>query len=123
MENFIKILDISVWPLIAALGIFLFKKDLGSVLKRLVRVETSAAKMMFNEEIKEVEEKFSGTPQVTNAESNKWLTEMKTIAKINLRAAIIEAWTAIEVACMKIGMVHGSAIPRFSPKALEQFLW
>lgn len=123
MENVIKILDILAWPTIVALAMLLFKKDLGSILRRLIKVETSAAKMLFNEEIKEVAEKLSNTPVLSSDESKKWLTEMKTIAKLNPRAAIIEAWTAIEVACIKIGMFQGATIPRFSPKALEQFLY
>ena len=123
MEHLIKILDILAWPVIVAIGMFLFKKDLGSVLRRLVKVETSAAKMMFQEEIKEVEARLSSTDVAISDESKGWLSEMKTIAKINPRAAIIEAWTAIEVACIEIGMVQGTTIQRFSPKALEEFLY
>ncbi|WP_320838233.1 hypothetical protein [Zhongshania sp.] len=122
MENFIKLLEIVAWPSVVLVGMFLFKKDLGSVLRRLVKVETSAAKMMFNEEIKEVQSSLPETPDNPAEDSNNWLTEMNAIAKLNPRAAIVEAWTAIEVACVEIGMVHGATMPRFSPKALEQFL-
>ncbi|MCG8632462.1 MAG: hypothetical protein MI863_01475 [Desulfobacterales bacterium] len=122
MESFIKILEIISWPFVVGLGMLLFKNDLSSVLKRLTRVETSAAKMMFKEEMIEVERQISENPAPESEESGNWLTEMKTIAKINPRAAIIEAWTSIEIACIEIGMVHGSTMKRFSPKALETFL-
>lgn len=123
MEHLIKILEILAWPIVVLVAMPLFKGDLGSVLRRLVRVETSAAKMMFNEELKQVEEKISSTPAPSTEESSKWLSEMKQIAKLNPRAAIIEAWTSIEIACVELGMVQGATMPRFSPKALEQFLY
>jgi len=123
MEHFVKILDILAWPLVVLVGMLLFKKDLGGVLRRLVKVETSAAKMMFNEEMKEVEQQIPDSPSGKSGESSKWLSEMIQIARINPRAAIIEAWTAIEVACIELGMVSGATMPRFSPKALEEFLY
>jgi hypothetical protein len=123
MEHFIKILEIIIWPAVALVAMFLFKKDFGGVLKRLVKVETSAAKMMFNEELKEVEQNLSSAPSQESEISSKWLSEMTQIAKLNPRAAIIEAWTAIEVACIELGMVSGTTMPRFSPKALEEFLY
>ena len=123
MEHFIKILEIIAWPIIVACGMLLFKKDIGSVFRRLTKVETSAAKMMFNEEIKEVEKQLLDTPRIENKESGSWISEMNAIAKLSPRAAIIEAWTSIEMACIKVGMVQGTSIQRFSPKALEQFLY
>jgi hypothetical protein len=124
MEHFIKILEILAWPVVVSISMFLFQKDLGSVLRRLTKVETSAAKIMFNEEIKEVEKNLSvNTSAVVLQEDNSgWLSEMRTIAKLNPRAAIIEAWTSIEISCIEIGMFQGTAMRRFSPKALEEFL-
>nr|SHO03108.1 Putative uncharacterized protein [Moritella viscosa]SHO03203.1 Putative uncharacterized protein [Moritella viscosa]SHO03987.1 Putative uncharacterized protein [Moritella viscosa]SHO08543.1 Putative uncharacterized protein [Moritella viscosa]SHO17340.1 Putative uncharacterized protein [Moritella viscosa] len=89
----------------------------------MTKLETSAAKMMFNEEIKEVEKTISANPIVPSEESSCWITEMGAIAKLNPRAAIIEAWTSIEVSCIEIGMTQGTAMKRFSPKALEKFLF
>lgn len=123
MEHFIKIMEILAWPVVALVAMFLFKKDLGSVLRRLVKVETSAAKMMFNEELEEIEQNIPDSTSEKSRESSKWLSEMLQIAKINPRAAIIEAWTAIEVACIELGMVAGATMPRFSPRALEEFLY
>ncbi|NMH64973.1 hypothetical protein [Shewanella salipaludis] len=123
MEHFVKILEILAWPLVVLVAMFQFKKDLGSVLRRLVKVETSAAKMMFNEELEEIEQKLPDSTIEKSGESSKWLSEMLQIAKLNPRAAIIEAWTAIEVACIELGMVAGATMPRFSPRALEEFLY
>lgn len=123
MEHFIKILEILAWPVVVSISMFLFQKDLGSVLRRLTKVETSAAKMMFNEEIKEVESSIPANQVPSSEESGGWLSEMRTIAKLNPRAAIIEAWTSIEIACVEIGMVQGTTMQRFSPKALEEFLY
>jgi len=123
MEYFIKILEILAWPIVVSIGMFLFQKDLGNVLRRLTKVETSAAKMMFNEEMKEVESTIQETSALPEEDSGSWISEMKTIATLNPRAAIIEAWTSIEIACVEIGMVQGTTMKRFSPKALEQFLY
>lgn len=123
MENFIRILEILAWPFIVSTGMLLFKKDLSSVLRRLTKVETSAAKMMFDEEIKEVKNTIQQDPVLSEEGSDSWISEMKAIAKLNPRAAIIEAWTSIEIACVEVGMVQGTTMRRFSPRVLEQFLY
>ena len=122
MENFIKILEIITWPIITVIAMILFRNDLRKVLGRLSKVETSAAKMMFNEDMKEVESNIPKVVEETANEGSSWLKEMISIAKLNPRAAIIEAWTTIEVACLELGMVQGATMPRFSPKVLEEFL-
>lgn len=102
---------------------FIFQKDLSNILKRLTKVETSTTKLMFNEEIKELEQTISSNENIKSIENNKWILEMNEIAKINPRAAIIEAWTAIEISCFEKGMTQGATtIRRFSPKMLEEYL-
>lgn len=123
MEHFIKILEVLAWPVVVSIGMFLFQRDLGSVLRRLTKVETSAAKLMFNEEINEVSGAIKEVKVPSEEDNGSWLSEMGAIAKLNPRAAIIEAWTSIEIACVEIGMVQGATMKRFSPKALEQFLY
>jgi hypothetical protein len=123
MEYFVSILDIVIWPSVTLLGILSFRKDIKKILSRLIRVETSTAKAIFNEELKEIQEKFSETVIDVTPENKNWIDEMNEIAHINPRAAIIEAWTAIEIACVKKGMVQGATtMKRFSPKMLEDFL-
>lgn len=123
MENVIEILDIMVWPLVVSLGLIMFKGDLSKILRRVTTVETSSAKMTFREDIEEVELEMADEPTSKSKESDKWLKEMLHIASLNPRAAITEAWTAIEVVCLKLGMVHGAtAQTRFSPKVLETYL-
>jgi hypothetical protein len=122
IENLIKILEITIWPTITLVAMFIFQKDLRSILKRLTKVETSTTKLMFNEEIKELEQSIPNKEDTESIESNKWISEMNTIAEINPRASIIEAWTSIEIACIEKGMIQGSAMMRFSPKMLEDYL-
>lgn len=123
MDNYIRLLDVLAWPAVALVAVLLFRKDLSSILRRIRQFETSTAKMMFNEELEQVERTIPETPRIESEESNKWLSEMKAIAKLNPRAAIIEAWTSIEIACVELGLVQGATMPRFSPKALEEFLF
>lgn len=121
MEQSIKILEIVTWPFVVSIAMLLFKKDLSNVLKRLTKVETSAAKMIFNEEINNVEKNLPHSSIKKPEESKDWQSEMIQIAKMNPLAAIIEAWTAIEVSCIEIGIFHGTTMRRFSPKALKTF--
>ena len=123
MDNLIEILDILIWPFVVLVGIIMFKGDLSKILKRVTTLETSAAKMTFREEMAEVEQKMANEPLSKSIESDKWLKEMLQIASISPRAAITEAWTAIEVTCLKLGMDYGAGVQtRFSPKALEDYL-
>jgi len=102
---------------------FIFQKDLRNILGRLVKVETSSAKLMFNEEIQEIEQNIPNKDIPISTENNKWILEMNAIAEINPRASIIEAWTAIEIACFEKGMIQGATtMRRFSPKLLEDSL-
>jgi hypothetical protein len=123
MNNWIEILDITIWPVVVLTGLIMFKSDLSKILKRVSSVETSAAKMIFRQEISEVEQSMAEFSLTVSKESAHWLNEMLKIAEINPRAAIIEAWTAIELTCLKLGLVQGATVQtRFSPRALENYL-
>jgi hypothetical protein len=122
MEYVVRILDIIIWPSVIITALFALRSDLGSILRRLVKIETSHAKMMFNEELKKAEEDLADIPSTTSSDQSDWFKEMTSIAKLNPRAAIIESWTAIELACIELGILQGTKIPRFSPGILEKFL-
>ncbi len=123
MENIIKILDITIWPLVVITAMFLFRNDFSKALRRITSVETSVAKMMFEEEMREVELRISDDYVEPSKESAGWLAEMLEIAEISPRAAIMESWTAIEIACVELGLVQGTAVrARFSSSALENYL-
>ena len=69
------------------------------------------AGQMSDEELKDIE-----------LNDKSWINEMEKIAEINPRAAIIEAWTTIELSCIKKGFTTGNVIQRFNPKELEDYL-
>lgn len=96
--------------MVVLVALFVFRSDIAGVFRRLKKVETSAAKILFNEEIKEFEQDAEFIPVAEDEFSSEWIKEMNAIAKLNPRAAIIEAWTSIEVTCLEIGMFQGASI-------------
>ena len=98
--------------------VLLFRKSLINLTKRISKIETSSGKIelynefvKINEELKDIE-----------LNDKSWIKEMEKIAEINPRAAIIEAWTTIELSCIKKGFTTGNVIQRFNPKELEDYL-
>jgi hypothetical protein len=118
-KNFIvEITNNLAWPIVTIIIVLLFRKSLINLTKRISKIETSNGKIelynefvKINEELKDIE-----------LNDRSWINEMEKIAEINPRAAIIEAWTTIELSCIKKGFTTGSAIQRFNPKSLEDYL-
>ena len=118
-KNFIvEITNNLAWPLVTIVIVLLFKESLINLTKRISKIETSSGKIelynefvKINEELKDIE-----------LNDKSWINEMEKIAEINPRAAIIEAWTTIELSCIKKGFTTGNVIQRFNPKALEDYL-
>jgi len=126
MENFIKILEIVVWPLVVISGMLLFRRSLERLLGRIRSVESSNNKVLFDAQLKELEERSKNDLPKTVAEdveSKSWKENLLKVAKLNPRAAMVEAWTAIEMACIEAGMAQGTVVQkRFHPRILEEFL-
>ena len=118
-KNFIvEITNNLAWPLVTIVIVLLFRKSLINLTKRISKIETSSGKIelynefvKINEELKDIE-----------LNDKSWIKEMEKIAEINPRAAIIEAWTTIELSCIKKGFTTGNVIQRFNPKELEDYL-
>jgi len=126
METFIKLLDVVVWPLVVLVAMFIFRRALTKLIGRLKSFESNNNKLVFDQEIQQFEQMVVNFEPVENDEtaSNDWKAKMLEVAKISPRAAIIEAWTSIELACIEAGMRSGTVGPqRFYPKMLEDFLY
>ena len=126
MEHFIKILEIVVWPVIVLVTMLMFRRSLEKLLGRIRSVESANNKVLFDAQLKELEERSKTklpASKVDNAESKSWKENLLKVAKLNPRAAMVEAWTAIELACIEAGMAQGTVGPkRFHPRILEEFL-
>ncbi|ENV5905515.1 hypothetical protein ACFKA9_005673 [Vibrio parahaemolyticus] len=126
MEHFIKILEIVIWPSVVVSGMLLFRRALERLLGRIRSLESSNNKVLFDAQLKELEERSKNdlpTITVEDKESKSWKENLLKVAKLNPRAAMVEAWTAIELACIEAGMAQGTiSTKRFHPKILEEFL-
>ena len=106
------------WPLVTIVIVLLFRKSLINLTKRISKIETSSGKIelynefvKINEELKDIE-----------LNDKSWIKEMEKIAEINPRAAIIEAWTTIELLVVLKRIYNRNVIQRFNPKELEDYL-
>lgn len=127
MEHFVNILNIIVWPAIVLTALIMFKGALTTLLSRIRTFESSNNKIEFDTQVEHLE-RISLDQQVeqldNKEESKTWKETLNQVARLSPRAAIIEAWTSIELACVEAGMQKGTVGPmRFYPKMLEEFLY
>ncbi len=114
----IEITNNLAWPLVAMTSILIFRKSLVNSIKRISKIETANGTI----ELKHEFEKINQDLKNIKTNNKSWINEMEKIAEINPRAAIVEAWTMIELSCIKKGLTTGSTIQRFHPKILEDYL-
>lgn len=126
MEHIVRILDIVIWPAVVITALIMFKGALRTLLGRIRSFESSNNKIEFDTQVEQLERINVNSDILLpeeSEESKTWKETLLQIAKLRPRAAIIEAWTSIELACIEAGMQRGTVGPsRFYPQMLEEFL-
>ncbi|MFH1068011.1 MAG: hypothetical protein V1794_00185 [Candidatus Glassbacteria bacterium] len=124
MDYFIKILDVIIWPSTVIFFLLFFRREFSKIISRLSTLRYRDFEASFNTELKEAEQKaVKYLPERKEVERPETLKEkysseyeqLKRIADVSPRAAIIEAWRRIEVAAVEIAKSAGIEIQKGNP--------
>jgi len=125
MEHLVEIIKAIAWPAsIIWLG-YIFRNEVRQLLGRVSSFKYKDVEANFEKDLSEAENSAK-TLETTNTErSEETLSQqdqLLRIAEVSPRAAIVEAWTLIETAAIRSGLVHGTAMKRTSPKMILEVL-
>jgi hypothetical protein len=119
MENFVKLLTGIAWPLAIVWVALLFKTQLRHLIDRISQVKYGGVEANFHATLKvaeatslRIEKDAPATALPTPPEIATRLDQLRRIATVSPRAAIMEAWLLIEEAAGQSGYIQGASIPR-----------
>jgi len=125
MEYFVDIIKAIAWPAsIIWLG-YIFRNEVRQLLGRMSKFKYKDIEADFEKDLDSAEtsaQSIKAPKSKTSEETLTYKEQLLRIAEISPRAAIVEAWTLIEMAAHKSGLVHGTTIPRTSPKLIIEVL-
>jgi hypothetical protein len=121
MELLVKLLIGLAWPFAVIWVAYLFKGELRSLLLRISQLKYKDIEAKFESGLTEAEAKVTAIEKSTPSslqrpEITSKLEQLRRIADVSPRAAIMEAWMLVEDAAGKSGFVQGAAIPRVNPR-------
>lgn len=126
MDHLVEIIKALAWPVAVIWMSFIFRSEVRGLLSRVSSfkykgVEASFAKIL---EKAESDAKNIESPAKNQDEDseNSQVEQLLRISEVSPRAAVVEAWTLIETAAMKNGLVVDSAIKRTNPKMILSHL-
>jgi len=101
----LEILEAIKWPLTVVVVSLIFRRPISNMIAKLAKLRYKDLELWFKKELDELELKVQETPsQQKSSLSEKYSPELKaelenlrTIASISPRAAIVEAWRKVEM--------------------------
>ncbi|MGE6568160.1 DUF4145 domain-containing protein [Shewanella vesiculosa] len=124
MDNFVEILNALAWPATVIWLGYMFRAELRLLLGRLTRVKHGSTEFGFGEGLKEAEVLAQKTP-IDHVPPKRDIDHeeiLLRIAEVSPRAAVVEAWTLIENAAVKKGLVKGTVMPKVFIKDILEHL-
>lgn len=120
MELLVKLLTGIAWPIAVVWVAYLFKGELRSLLHRMSQLKYKDVEAKFELDLADAEAKVvqieKASPSAApRPEISSKLEQLRRIADVSPRAAIMEAWVLVEDAAGRSGFVQGAAIPRVNP--------
>lgn len=119
MESFVKLLTGIAWPVAIIWVAFLFKTQVRQLIDRISQVKYGGVEANFNAILAaaeatsfKIEKDSPSNPASTHPELASKLDQLRRIAIISPRAAIMEAWLLIEEAAGQSGFIQGASVPR-----------
>ncbi|MDC8748701.1 DUF4145 domain-containing protein [Xanthomonas campestris] len=120
MELVVQLLVGVAWPAAIIWVAMLFKGEIRSVLRRVSQLKYKDLEASFDEGLGKAEAKAAFVGPAAPALPHKpeilsRLEQLRRIAEVSPRAAILEAWVLVEEAAAKSGFIQGASIPRVNP--------
>lgn len=125
MEHLVELVKAIAWPAAAIWLGYLFRTELRQLLGRVSAVKYGDVEASFGQNLDKAEKDAQGIVSPKSEVSEEELSKKELllrIAEVSPRAAVVEAWTLIEMAAMKNGIWSGAAIKRTNPKMILDHL-
>ncbi len=113
-EFSVSILGILVWPLVILTSVFLFRKPISDIGKRLTKLTYRDLRVDFGETLTRVEHAVSqetaekvGSPAVVVAPAISARDRFERLAEISPTAAVVETWIDVENMLNTMALHHG----------------
>jgi len=121
MENWIKFLDVSVWPITVLILALIFKGEFSKILTRMSKFKYKEIEASFDQELSIVEETTNETNKVISKDSssvrdsyNYILERVLQLANVSPRACVSEAWREVE--SVTISLMHAY---NYNPRSVQ----
>lgn len=127
MEHLISLIVGIAWPVAAVWIAYLFRGELKALLSRVSHLKYKELEAKFEKGLVEAEADARLVAQVLPPalpppETMSKLDQLRRIAEVSPRAAIMESWVLIETAASQAGLISGTVIPRTNPKMIVEYL-
>ena len=121
MKFFLYLMSGIAWPVAMVWISYQFKGELRALLNRVAQPKNQGFDSKFETSLAEAEakliaiQKSSASTMLPNPEINSKLDQLRRIADISPRAAILEAWLLIEDTAENFGFIQGAETRRENP--------
>jgi hypothetical protein len=126
MNLLVQLLTGLAWPIVAIWVAYLFKPELRNLIGRVSRFKFKELEFELDltkaeKSIAMIEKAVKLVPK-PDAVSEARLDQLRELAEVSPRAAILEAWIMIEEAAAKSGFVAGARTPRVNVMSFVSWL-
>jgi uncharacterized protein YutE (UPF0331/DUF86 family) len=123
MEHFVEIIKAIAWPIAIVWVGYIFRSEVRQLLGRISSLKYKDMEANFDKQLAKAEsEAKSITVSNKTTEDLSQTEQLLRIAEVSPRAAIVEAWTLIEMAASKKALKAGATLSRTSPKMIVDYL-
>ena len=127
MEHIADLIDALAWPVAAIWLGYLFRAEVRQLLSRVSQVKYKELEAKFDEGLAAAEAHVQEVPKAHAQmappdETLSQLDQLRRIADVSPRAAILEAWMLIESAAMDVGLATGVVTQRVTPRSIIDVL-
>ncbi|WP_370978762.1 hypothetical protein [Agaribacterium sp. ZY112] len=126
MDHLVEIIKALAWPVAVIWMSFIFRAEVRALLGRVSSFKYKGVEASFGKSLEKAESdaKSIESPAQSQIEEseNSQVEQLLRISEVSPRAAVVEAWTLIETAAMKHGLVAGATIQRTNPRMILSHL-
>ncbi len=128
MEYFVEIIKALAWPIAVIWISFIFRAEVRVLLDRVSSLKYKGVEANFGKFLEKAESEAKNIQSPIKRgdleAENSQVEQLLRISEVSPRASVVEAWTLVEAAAMKNGLVTfiGNTMKRTSPKMILDHL-
>jgi uncharacterized protein YutE (UPF0331/DUF86 family) len=123
MDYIVEIIKAIAWPVAIVWVGYVFRAEVRQLLGRVSSLKYKDMEASFDKQLAKAESEYQSISiEKKSSDDLSQIEQLLRIAEVSPRAAIVEAWTLIEMAASKQGLKAGVALQRTSPKMIVDYL-